>query len=66
MRNRGVQRLQRSGRGDHFVVINVSIPIKLSSEQKKLLKELGGTLDGSHAGTEKKSFLDTLSDFFGG
>lgn len=65
MRNKGVPRLQRSGRGDHFVVINVSIPIKLSGEQKKLLKDLSVTLEGSHAGNEKKSFLDSLADFFG-
>ncbi len=68
MRGRGVPRLQRNGRGDHFVVINVAIPTALNTEQKKLLKELSKTLEGSHAGSsdEKKSFLDTLSDFFGG
>ena len=65
MRNKGVQRLQRSGRGDHFVVVNVNIPTKLSSEQKKLLKDLSNTLEGSHVGTEKKSFLDSLAGFFG-
>jgi molecular chaperone DnaJ len=65
MRNRGVPRLQRSGRGDHFVVINVTIPTKLSGDQKKLLRDLGSTLEGSHAGAEKKSFLDSLGDFFG-
>lgn len=66
MRNKGVQRLQRTGRGDHFVVINVAIPTKLSGDQKKLLKELSNTLEGSHVGNEKKSFLDSLSGFFGG
>jgi molecular chaperone DnaJ len=66
MRHKGVPHLQRNGRGDQFVVINVAIPSKLTSDQKKLLKELGATLEGSHAGNEKKSFLDSLSDFFSG
>jgi molecular chaperone DnaJ len=67
LRHKGAPRLQRSGRGDQHVVINVAIPTSLNSEQKRLLKELSATLDGSHAGSkEKKSFLDNLSEFFGG
>ncbi|MBM4422554.1 MAG: molecular chaperone DnaJ [Chloroflexi bacterium] len=67
LRSRGVPRLQRNGRGDQFVVINVLIPTNLTAEQKKTLKELGKTLEGPHAGSEeKKSFLDSLADFFSG
>lgn len=67
LRHKGVPRLQRSGRGDQFVVINVAIPTSLNAEQKKIMKDLSKTLEGSHAGsTEKKSFLDSLADFFGG
>lgn len=67
LRHKGVPRLQRSGRGDQFVVINVAIPTSLNADQKRLLKDLSKTLDGAQAGsTEKKSFLDSLADFFGG
>jgi molecular chaperone DnaJ len=67
LRSKGVPRLQRSGRGDQFLVLNVAIPTSLNGEQKKLLKELSKSLEGSHAGgSEKKSFLDSLADFFGG
>ncbi len=67
LRHKGVPRLQRNGRGDQFVVINVAIPTTLNAEQKKIMKDLSKTLEGSHAGsTEKKSFLDSLADFFGG
>lgn len=67
LRHKGVPRLQRSGRGDQFVVINVAIPTALNAEQKRLLKDLSKTLDGAQAGSaEKKSFLDSLADFFGG
>lgn len=64
MRGRGVPHLQRSGRGDQFIVVNVAIPTSLSSEQKKLFKELSKMLEGSST-SQKKSFLDNLSDFFG-
>lgn len=68
LRGRGVPRLQRNGRGDQFIVVNVAIPASLSVEQKKLMKDLGKTLEGPHAGgvNEKRSFLDSLADFFGG
>ncbi|MBI3243541.1 MAG: molecular chaperone DnaJ [Chloroflexi bacterium] len=66
MRGRGVPHVQRNGRGDQFVVVNVAIPASLNSEQKKLFKELGKTLDGAGSSTnQKKSFFDNLSDFFG-
>ncbi len=68
MRSRGVPHVQRNGRGDQFIVITVAIPTSLTSEQKKLFKELSKSLDStgaSNIGGQKKSFLDTLSDFFG-
>lgn len=36
----GVTRLQRSGRGDQFVTVNVDVPKKLSRKVKKLMEEL--------------------------
>ncbi|OGE85579.1 MAG: molecular chaperone DnaJ [Candidatus Doudnabacteria bacterium RIFCSPHIGHO2_02_FULL_46_11] len=40
LRSLGMPRLNRSGRGDQFVTVNVEVPRKLSREQKKLLEEL--------------------------
>jgi molecular chaperone DnaJ len=37
---KGIQHLNRSGRGDLFVKVNVVVPKKLSKKQKELLKEL--------------------------
>lgn len=66
MRNKGVPHLQRNGRGDQFVVVTVNIPTSLSKEQKKLFQELGQTLSSGAANeNQKKSFLDSLADFFG-
>lgn len=40
LRGEGVQHLQAKGRGDLFVRLVVSVPTKLSKEQKKLLEQL--------------------------
>ncbi|MGB5812142.1 MAG: J domain-containing protein, partial [Polyangiales bacterium] len=44
MRGAGVPRLNGRGRGDMACVVEVSVPRKLSREQKRLLKDLGRTL----------------------
>lgn len=40
LRNEGVKRLQGSGRGDLYVRLIVTVPEKLSREQKKLIEQL--------------------------
>ena len=45
VRGAGVPRLNGRGRGDLACVVEVTVPRKLSREQKRLLKELGRTLD---------------------
>ncbi|MCK5060962.1 molecular chaperone DnaJ [Candidatus Parcubacteria bacterium] len=40
LRNKGIQRLQASGKGDHLVTVNIKTPRNLSRKQKELLKEL--------------------------
>jgi molecular chaperone DnaJ len=42
LKNKGVQRLNGSGRGDHLVTVKIKVPKNLSRQQKKLLEELGG------------------------
>ncbi len=41
---RGMPRLDRSGRGDLHVVVNVAVPAKLSKKAKKLIQELEAEL----------------------
>src|SRR3990167_1566771 len=40
LRGKGVPHVSGHGRGDHYVIIRIKIPSKLSREQKKLLEEL--------------------------
>lgn len=47
VRGGGVPRLSGRGRGDLICVVEVSVPKKLSRQQKRLLKDLDGTFDDS-------------------
>jgi molecular chaperone DnaJ len=65
LRNKGVPRLRRNGRGDQLVVVRVAVPIKLSREQRRLFQELGETLDPETIWQEKRSFVDELRELLG-
>ena len=39
LRGKGVQRLNESGRGDHYIRIKIKVPTKLNSRQRELLQE---------------------------
>jgi molecular chaperone DnaJ len=65
LRNKGVPHLRRNGRGDELVLVRVVIPTKLSREQKRLLQELGDTLDSETIWQEKRSLVDELRELFG-
>lgn len=43
LKSRGVRRVSGSGVGDHYIIVRVKIPNKLSREQKNLLEELEAT-----------------------
>ena len=64
LRNKGVPHLRTSGRGDELVVIDVMIPTGLTTEQKKLFKELAKTLGKDVVPQREKTFLDKLKDVF--
>jgi molecular chaperone DnaJ len=65
LREEGVPHLRGNGRGDELVIIRVVTPAKLSAQQKRLLKELGETLDPESVWQEKRSFIDDLRAAFG-
>jgi len=49
VRGQGMPRLDRHGRGDLHVAVNVRVPTKLSKAAKKLLRELDAELGGESA-----------------
>ena len=40
LRGKGVPHIRSSSRGDEYIIVKVTVPTKLSSEEKKLLEEL--------------------------
>ena len=65
IRNNGFPHLRTNGHGDQMVIVNVEIPSRLSSNQRKLFEQLADTL-GSEVLPQERSFLDILKDVLGG
>ena len=65
MRGKGVPHIRGNGRGDEMVVVNVEVPRNLTSEQRKLMEQLAGSL-GSEVSPAERGFLDWLKDTLGG
>jgi molecular chaperone DnaJ len=64
MKGRGFPRLQRTSRGDQLVVLHVTVPTRLSDEQRRLIKELAKTMD-TNAKPEEKGFFERLKEVLG-
>jgi molecular chaperone DnaJ len=62
LRSKGVQFLDGTGRGDHYVHAAVRIPTSLSDEQKQLLEQYAA-LEGEESGSGRR-VLDKVKDFF--
>ena len=64
LRGKGFPHLQRTGRGDQLVVIHVTIPARLTEEQRRLFKELAKTME-AEARPEEKGFFERLKEVLG-
>ncbi len=65
LHDEGVPYLRRSGRGDQIVVVSVAVPSKLNDEQRRLLQELGSTLDTDVVPQGQRGFMERLRDALG-
>jgi molecular chaperone DnaJ len=71
LKNQGVSKLDRTGRGvdmgrgDQHVLIHVSIPKKLTDEQRDLFQQLSGTLGKEVVPQRERGFLGHLKDALG-
>ncbi|HEX7192502.1 MAG TPA: molecular chaperone DnaJ [Thermoanaerobaculia bacterium] len=61
LRGKGVQYLDGSGRGDHYVHVNVRIPSTMTEEKRKLYEQLA-TIDGE--AVPERGVFDKVKDFF--
>lgn len=65
LKGAGVPRLNRGGRGDQLVIVNVVIPTNLDANQKHLLAELGKTLGSQTVAQGEKNLFDRLKEALG-
>jgi len=63
LRDKGIKRLNSSGKGDQYVIIAVEVPKDLSREQKQKLKEFEEVCTDKNY-DKKKSFFDKVKDLF--
>lgn len=63
MKARGIPYLKGHGRGDHLVRIKVSIPTKLTGEQREILRKLAVSF-GENLGADEKGFMGRVKEAF--
>src|SRR5437763_11776138 len=61
LRGQGVRYLQRAGRGDQYVHINVRIPTSLDAAQRELLERYAATEDET---PPQRGFVNKMKDLF--
>jgi molecular chaperone DnaJ len=65
LRGHGMPDTRSGGRGDLLLHVLVDVPKKLSKRQEELLRELA-EIDHQHVSPERKSWLDSVSDYLFG
>ena len=64
LKGEGMPIVDRSKRGDMFVMIKVETPTHLNKKQKELLEEFRAQSDNESCQPETKSFFDKIKDLF--
>ena len=65
LRGLGIPHLRSNGRGDQKIMVQVAVPIHLSSEQKELFQQLATTLGTEVVVEDKLSFVDRVKEALG-
>lgn len=63
LRGKGIKKVYRPDKGDHYVRVNVEIPKNLNKEQEKLLREFDKSMEQKNYLT-RQSFFDKLKEKF--
>lgn len=64
LKNKGVQRLRSTSRGDLYVKVIIEVPRKLNNKQKELLKQFAELTNGEKYHTQRKGFFEKMKDVF--
>ena len=65
IKGKGVPHLRRTARGDEVVLITVTVPPSLTSEQRRLFQELAKTLGHDVIPQQEKGFFEKFRDAIG-
>lgn len=57
LRGKGIPRLQRTGRGDQYVTVNIQVPSNLTSAQKDALRAFDDAMQGRAPKSKKKKLF---------
>ena len=63
LRAKGVTPVRGGAQGDMICKVNIETPVKLSEEQKDLLRRFQDSLGGNHHRPQEHSFLDKVKKF---
>jgi molecular chaperone DnaJ len=63
IKGRGISKRGGAARGDLFVTVNVTVPTKLSREQKDLLAKFGSTIETENKPIQKK-IMERVREIF--
>ncbi|MDD5987411.1 MAG: molecular chaperone DnaJ [Eubacteriales bacterium] len=63
LKGKGIQKVRSSGKGDLYVKVNLEVPKKLNSKQKKAIKDMSKHVT-SDCYKKKSGFMDTLKELF--
>jgi molecular chaperone DnaJ len=64
IKNKGIPSLRNKVKGDLYFTVRVSVPKKLSEQQKELLRKFA-EMGGDNADEQGKSFFNKVKDAFG-
>ena len=65
LKGQGVPQLGGRGRGDLHVLVRVSIPTRLTPEQRELMEKLAETLPVPDIQDKEKSLFERMKEFLG-
>ena len=65
IKGKGVPHLRRTARGDEVVLVTVTVPPSLTSEQRRLFQELAKTLGHDVIPQQEKGFFEKFRDATG-
>lgn len=63
MKGRGIPYLKGHGRGEHYVKVKLTVPTRLTNEQRELFKKLAASF-GEKVESDDKGFIDKFKDAF--